>query len=78
MNVIEVAFLKGRQIPVINRVGLASNKLGFGLQGYIDFGVNSTSNPFSCNQEDVNAAVQVTGSMEDIGEALATINSTEE
>ena len=53
-SVIELAFLRGRQLPTVNTVSLANNKLGFGLQGYIDFGVNATANPFYCNQDIIN------------------------
>lgn len=53
-SAIEVAFLRGRQLPTIEQVSLANNKLGFGIRGFIDFGVNATSNPFWCNQDMVN------------------------
>lgn len=51
----KVAFLNGRQVPWIQQVMPAPNYLGFGVRGWIDFGVAATESFLVATDEDIPA-----------------------
>ncbi|MFO0915302.1 MAG: Clp protease ClpP [Pirellulales bacterium] len=49
----KVAFLNGRQVPWIQQVSPEPDKLGYGIRGYLDFGVAQTESFLIATQDDV-------------------------